>query len=150
MVIKRLSGFNLIELMIVITIIAVLVAIAYPSYQSQIRKAKRAEMKVMMQDIASNIQRYKVAHFSVIGATASNLGINETYPTQGGALYNVTLTPVDNEKLLTSESWQLTATPITGTNQASDGTLMINSKGQKCWDEVIICTLSSTSNWDGK
>ncbi len=147
---KKLSGFNLIELMIVITIIAILAAIAYPSYQSQIRKTKRAEMKVTMQDIASNIQRYKVVHFTVIGATTNTLGINATYPIQGSALYNVTLSPLDSQNTLNSESWVLTATPISGTNQAADGTLIINSKGQKCWAENSICTVSSTSNWDGK
>ena len=38
-------GMTLIELMIVVAIIAIITAVAYPSYQDHIRKARRAEGK---------------------------------------------------------------------------------------------------------
>lgn len=150
MVSNKCTGFNLIEVMIVICIISILLAIAYPSYQNQVRKTKRVEMKVTMQDIVHNIQRYKVAHFSVIGAQASDFDLQSRYPLRGTALYNLSLSPLDENNQLNSESWQLIATPIAGTAQAKDGSLLINSKGQKCWTENRLCTLTTTSNWDGK
>lgn len=150
MVSNKCAGFNLIEVMITICIISILLAIAYPSYQSQVRKTKRVEMKVTMQDIVHNIQRYKVAHFSVIGAKPSDFDLQSRYPLSGTALYTLSLSPLDENNQLNSESWQLTATPVVGTTQAKDGSLLMNSKGQKCWTENSLCTLTTTSNWDGK
>lgn len=41
--IRSQPGFTLIEIMVVAVIVAILATIAYPSYQSSIRKAKRSE-----------------------------------------------------------------------------------------------------------
>lgn len=40
---KRVTGFTLIEVMIVIVIIGVLAAVAYPSYSDYVRKSRRAD-----------------------------------------------------------------------------------------------------------
>ena len=41
-------GITLIELMIVVAVIAIITAVAYPSYQDHIRKARRAEGKTAL------------------------------------------------------------------------------------------------------
>lgn len=151
------KGFTLIELMIVVAVIAILAAIAYPSYQEYVRRTKRVDMQASLMQIADQIQRYKIANFKIVGATASDFGIAASYPTQGGGLYTVSLTPVAGvPAVLSSQDWILTATPITGSAQEGNGHLVLNSRGERCWTKGTdinsgsACTPSATSNWDGR
>jgi type IV pilus assembly protein PilE len=50
-------GFTLIELMITVVIIGILAAIAYPSYQEQVRKSRRADGKAMLMETAQQLER---------------------------------------------------------------------------------------------
>lgn len=49
---KKTLGFTLIELMIVVAVIAILAAIAYPSYLDSVRKARRVDAKSALIDVA--------------------------------------------------------------------------------------------------
>lgn len=50
---KSEKGFTLIELMIVTVVLAIILAIALPSYQDQIRKARRADVMDALTDCAA-------------------------------------------------------------------------------------------------
>lgn len=64
------------------------------------------------------------------------------FPTSN-ARYTLTLTTP------TDQTWNMTAVPKNA--QAGDGSIILNSLGQKCWAKgVTTCTLSSTSAWDGR
>ena len=52
------TGFTLIELMTAVFIAAILVAIAYPSYQDHVRKGKRAEGRAALLRAAQVLERY--------------------------------------------------------------------------------------------
>jgi len=52
------SGFTLIELLATVVIIAVLAAVAYPSYMDYLRKAKRTEGKVALLKATQYQERY--------------------------------------------------------------------------------------------
>ena len=125
MKIRQQKGFTLIELMIVIAIIGVLAAIAYPSYQQYIIKSKRADMMSEMHNIASEVQNRKLSQGRYAGMVVTDLTVN--YPRQGTALYTVAITP----NPLASQ-WTITASPIAGTQMASDGNLSLNYQGVKC------------------
>lgn len=132
-------GFTLIEMMIVVAIIGVLAAIAYPSYQNYVIKTKRTDMMSEMQNIASEIESRKLAQGSY---SAISAGIKTdfaiAYPRQGTQLYDVTinpttLTPPDNT--LTNK-WIITATPKTNSQMTNDGILTLNYQGIKCRGSV--------------
>jgi type IV pilus assembly protein PilA len=53
-----LSGFILIELMLVVSIIGILAAVAIPAYQDYILKAKAAEWQIMVGPVKEAISRY--------------------------------------------------------------------------------------------
>jgi len=54
----RESGFTLIELMITVAIVAILAAVAYPSYLSQIRRSHRTEGKDVLLQIQLAQEKY--------------------------------------------------------------------------------------------
>jgi type IV pilus assembly protein PilE len=65
---KLTKGFTLVEMMIVVAIIGILAAIAYPSYMTSIRKSNRAEAKTELSDVAQRLQRCFTANGSYTAA----------------------------------------------------------------------------------
>ena len=134
------KGFTLVEVMIVVAIIGVLAAIAYPSYQRYVIKTKRTDMMVEMQNIAAQIESRKLAQGSYSAISAKVLDdFEDAYPTQGVALYDITIAPDP----LTAK-WTITATPKSGTQMATDGTLSLNYQGLKC----KATTCSTGDDWN--
>ena len=119
----RQQGFTLIELMIVVALIGILAAIAYPSYQRYVIKTKRTDMMTEMQNIASQIESRKLAQGSY---TNAGTGLNGSFPRSGTALYTITLAPTP-----LTERWKITAKPVSP-QMANDGTLTLNAQGIKC------------------
>ena len=52
-------GFSLIELLVAVAIIGILAAIAYPSYQSQVRKTKRTAAKTSLMDLVTAQEQFR-------------------------------------------------------------------------------------------
>jgi len=51
-------GFTLVELMIVVAVVALLSAVAVPSYQTSVRKARRADARTALATTAQMMERY--------------------------------------------------------------------------------------------
>ncbi|AUM11959.1 type IV pilin protein [Ketobacter alkanivorans] len=55
---KSVKGFSLVELMIVIAIIGIIAAIAYPSYVDSVQKSRRADGRAALQEAAARQERF--------------------------------------------------------------------------------------------
>ena len=128
---SKQRGFTLIEMMIVVAIIGILAAIAYPSYQQYVIKTKRTDMMSEMQNIASEIESRKLAQGSYSAISAGvKTDFATAYPRQGTQLYDVTIT----DPLVAK--WTITAVPKNGSQMANDGTLSLNYQNIKCRGSV--------------
>jgi type IV pilus assembly protein PilE len=59
---NQVRGFTLIEVMIVVAIIGILAAIAYPSYRDQMIKSRRAEGKATLVAVAQAVEKCRTLY----------------------------------------------------------------------------------------
>ena len=136
---RSVSGFTLIELMIVVVVVAILAAIAYPAYTEQVRDSRRSETQGMLMDLAASLEAYRAKNFSYDGATASSLAPKLA----SSDFYNVAITTSNND-----QAYTVTATTKTGSVMEGGGALVINSQGQTCRVKgASTCTPSSSTSW---
>ncbi len=76
---KKTCGFSLVELMIVVVVVAILGSIAYPAYQDQMQKTRRADAKSALMDAAARMERF-YTQFGRYTGTIANAGIIATSP----------------------------------------------------------------------
>lgn len=137
--IVRNRGFTLIELMIVVVILGVIVAIAYPSYTRWAMQTRRSDAHRVLTTIAA-LQEKRLSECAayttnftgnITNCTAGGLGMASSYSPDRH--YEVTLTSS------ATTSYNLSAAPVTGGLQQQDTqcqTITLNSVGLKntnCW-----------------
>jgi type IV pilus assembly protein PilE len=130
---NKRTGFSLIELMVVLTIIGILAAIAFPSYLSHIRKSHRAEMQAYLMDLAQREQQYFTDNRSfALGDTAAAT-LNDPMPSSLTSYYRSPVTvaagTIANSGQTNPPAFTITAYAIN--SQSADGDLKIDSTGAK-------------------
>lgn len=60
------KGFTLIEMMVIVAIIGILAAVAYPSYDEYVKRGNRSEGQALLSDTAAAQERYYSQNFVYI------------------------------------------------------------------------------------
>jgi type IV pilus assembly protein PilE len=132
----RSTGFTLIELMIVVSVVAILAAVAIPSYRNYNIRANRSQAAQILLTISNREEQYLLdarAYTDVLGSSGLNIKQDNwscggsTSTTCTNSFYTVTVTPAVGPP----PTWSATAVPIAGSYQAPDGTLALSSDGTK-------------------
>lgn len=126
-------GVTLLELMIVVAIIGILSAIAYPSYQEHVRKSRRADAQTALLELAQFMERYYTANGRYVDAAGNPPALPFTQaPKEGAAaVYNLGFSAGP-----TATTYTLQAAPIAGTMMAGDecGSMRIAHTGEQSID----------------
>lgn len=135
---RNQQGFSLIELMIVVVIVAILAAVAIPSYRSYMVRSHRVDATRALTDLAARQERFLYSN-NAYTTDLSKLGGNSS---MAGSYYTVSIDPA-----ATSTSAFSVVATATGTQQRDDKlcqTLTLDQAGRqgstgttsndpKCW-----------------
>lgn len=147
---RRAAGFTLIELMVTLVVATILIAIAVPSYQAQVRKSRRTEARNAVMDLATREERYySVNNNYTNSALQLGYGTTDTAITGqpiGGGYYTITVKNSDPMPAATPPiraSFTITATAVGAQTKDSPcltftvdelGTQTSSPSATECWN----------------
>ncbi|MDZ4191665.1 MAG: type IV pilin protein [Pseudomonas sp.] len=117
------QGFTLIEVMIVVLIIGILAAIAYPNYSEYVNRGNRSEGQAFLNDVSARQERYFSQNNAYItnDSDVAKLALKNGNTSETGK-YELALSKVDNDGGYT----------LTAKEQFNDtkcGNLTLNARG---------------------
>jgi type IV pilus assembly protein PilE len=124
----RAPGFSLIELMTVLLIIGLLAAVAWPSYQSHVRRGHRVQAQAALLEAQHFMERHYGAHGRYVldsGAAPTLPARLQVLPAQGPVRYRLRLEAVQ------AGSFSLRADPEGVMADDPCGSLLLASTGAR-------------------
>ncbi len=125
--VRRIRGFSLVELMVVIAIIAILAAIAVPAFGRYAFRARRADGQEMLLRIANAQERFYATNNRY--GSLSDIGYGSTVASEKG--YYVAAVTLAAAGSTAAQTFVVTAAPQNVQAPDSCGTLSINDAGAK-------------------
>lgn len=92
---SKLHGFTLIELMITVAVVAILSAIAYPSYQEYVLRSRRVEAQSLLGEAAARQERWRAQNGGYTSSVA-NLRLPRGDKSENGH-YTLTMATAAND-----------------------------------------------------
>ena len=149
------KGYTLIEMMVVVVIVAILAAIAIPSYERYVVRAARSQAQAEMLKIAERLENYRGKQLSYAGFKpehqyANNEGIvNIPYDATTNYKYQIQLVDEDDptksvEKSAVGQGWKMIATPYQDGNNTlkSSESILLTSLGVRCMTTALLTNTS--------
>ncbi len=134
---KNARAFTLIELMIVVAVVGILAAIAYPSYTQYVLKSRRSDAKAILLQMQLAQEKWRANNTSYT-STLSNIlpdsnKVSGTYYSND-RFYSLSI------PLASSNNYVVKAVPVAGKSQANDTqcpSFTINALGEHAGDDGV-------------
>jgi len=136
----RQSGFTLVELLVAVTIFAIISAVAIPAYTQYTERGFRTELTGDLMACAQALERFNAINFTYVGVVDSD---GDGVPNPGvadGDISPTVCTPnsadrYDIDVQTTVDTFVLTADPADDNAMADTGVITLNQAGIRTWDE---------------
>lgn len=173
---KAQSGFTLIEMMIVVMIVAIVAAIAIPSYRQYVVRNAEAQAQARILRLEIDLNRWRATALTYKGFTpkkvAKNGDISYSYDTTDNKVIyvpegkdstnyqykitlvdgstNTSLVPANNSYSTAGNSWRMLAEPNATLKQSDAQIFLTSSTGLQCKSTDRTVTVTSTNCGTGE
>ncbi|MCX2983203.1 prepilin-type N-terminal cleavage/methylation domain-containing protein [Halieaceae bacterium IMCC14734] len=88
---RKIAGFTIIEMLIVLVIMGILAAAVLPTYQSSVSKARRADGKSALLDLGARSEKFFAQNSTYTTEISGGSGLNLGRTTSSDGYYNLSI-----------------------------------------------------------